>query len=221
MDDKPVRPKRTKVHPILLSLYFWYTSALVQAKFAKNILMYYSGIYMPLWLITVLVGYHRMDSQVVENEDGEKCLVKFQHIEYSVSEMFTHLDLSPNLNSDSEEKSEDDSNGEPDVILPSVINWKYTYDITARSLWYLNFIDDTYSGFMQYARACLPFDLQEHKFNHPTDEVSFKYIITKKDTKETPSYGELVINNQELYHSKMNNLCSGWSGIMYNTLKFL
>jgi len=218
MDDKPVRPKRAKVHPILLSLYLWYTWALVKAKVTKNVFMYYSGVYMPLWLVTVLVGYHNMDKQIMEDEDGKKHMVHFRRIEYVANETFIHVDLS----SESSSENDSDSSDEKKELVktePIVVNWRYNYDITARGLWYLNFIDDSYSGFLEYAVACLPFDLNEHKFKHDDNSISFKYITQSKD-EPSPSYRELVINNREKYHTVMNNLCSDWSGVMFNTLKF-
>ncbi len=62
---------------------------------------------------------------------------------------------------------------------------KLRYDITSRALWFLHFVGNNYTDFINYAERVIPwYDIHSKKFNRDA-EIAFKYMINESSVKMT------------------------------------
>jgi hypothetical protein len=185
-----------------MSIYLWYTWSKVRTRAFAEIGLRYIGQWAPLWFITVMVGYHRMDYVC---EDGTD--LRMNHVEYVVLDT-TFL----------RKKSIDEDCAEEDPFDDIKTTHRYYYDITARSLWYFYFMGDSYTEYLTYARGLLPYDLAESRFDAPDNEIEVKY---SGDVDETFSMIVLTLCQNEKYRMRINEEPELTHGIKFNTVELL
>lgn len=213
MEDKPSRmaKKKNNYHPLLISMYLWYSWALVRGiDFLQNV-SYYFGLYAPDSIITFLVGYYRMDYRTIEDDFGDLHKLHFKQITMN-------FDTVVNENSEKVPLDTVFAQLKDDVLFEqSPINDKlitYTYDITSRSLWYFRTIDDCCAEYRQYAIQCVPWDLKEHEFLNAQKRIKFIY----EDSGPTRV---LNIYNNEKFSTTIGKMAYDYDNIMYNTIDFV
>lgn len=213
-DDKPSRlaKKRTSYHPILISMYLWYTWGLVRFRDFLQTMSYYFGLYAPDWVITLLVGYYRMDYRTIEDDYGDLHKLHFRQITMNFDTV---------VNSENSEQVpldtvfaqiNDDVFHEQSPINDKVIT--YTFDITSRSLWYFRTIDDCCEEYRQYAIQCVPWDLKEHEFVNAQKRIKFVY-------EDSGPMRVLNLYNNSKFSTTIGKMAYDYDNIMYNTIDFV
>jgi len=75
---------KTQYHPILVTMYFWYTWFLVRHNANKQVLQAFIGTWAPLWIITMFVRLYEMNQ--IDDDDSS---LSMDHIEYVVKKTRT------------------------------------------------------------------------------------------------------------------------------------
>lgn len=189
---------------IKIQLFIWYTWMLVHLKKAWECIVYWAGLYLPLFIVNMVVREFEKRNLDVENDDLEKFQLEFFRIEYRV----------PYISSD----------------VPTSLK----YDITARMLWFLHYVGDNYEDMKDYIPRVIPWgDIHSHNFKNEDAKVVFNYHIAAFDGKKyykpvCTTRMCVRFNNQynwcnyiELPHLKKQNLPPPSYEIMFNTLNFL
>ena len=99
----------------------WAARALMLRNTFNSYIMYWIGIYFPLWIINLLVNICELQKLVRENESGDKIILDFYSIRYE----FNYT-----------------CGGKTSIIQR---------DLTSRMLWFLYYVGDTYDESMVYA----------------------------------------------------------------------
>jgi len=136
---------KTQYHPILVTMYFWYTWFLVRHNSNKQALQILIGTWAPLWVIKMIVRLYEMN-QIDDDYDSQ---LSIDHIEYVVKKTRTIDDK--------------------DVIH------RHYYDITERSLWYFYFIGDCYNEYIDYASGLILLGLENNECDATENEIEVKY----------------------------------------------
>jgi len=213
MDDKSSRlaKKRTNYHPILISMYFWYSWGLVRGRDFLQTLSYYFGLYAPDWVITLLVGYYRMDYRTIEDDYGDLHNLHFRQITMNFDTVVNENSEQVPLD-DVFTEIQDDVIHEQSATNDNVIT--YTYDITSRSLWYFRTIDDCCEEYRQYAIQCVPCDLNEQEFDNAQKRIKFVY-------EDSGPMRVLNLYNNLKYSTTIGKMSYDYDNIMYNTIDFV
>jgi len=177
MDDDD-NSKSRRYHPILVTMYMWYIWSITRFKVFTAIILQQFGTWAPLWVISIMVGYHNMDKK---REDD--VTLKIEHIEFIVNNKLH----------------------------------RYYYDITVRSLWYFYFVGDCYNEYIKYARGLLPYDLSEHRFDSPKNEIEIKYTGYVDD--EFRMF-VLALGQNDKYSMKIDQQPAKTRSVTFNTINF-
>lgn len=202
---------KSKYNPWLIWAFMWYVSLRMRAKTLLRIGLTYFGQWAPLWTITNMIRYWHLDRNLlpVESEDGDILPSSISHVEYVVKENFERWEVIP----------EDDRTDSADARKVEDVVQTYHYDITARSIWYLYCIGDSYTEFMEYTQSCMPYAINEEMFNNTHNNIVIKYI--KRNDEERFKYPQactLTLRKDETCQYTSHDGESNEDKIMYNTL---
>ena len=177
---------------IQLTLFIWYAWSLMHLKSAWESIVFWMGLYLPLFVVDFIVHQYSLDRLDVENNNNEKIKLQFFRIEYQVLYRISHYPT------------------------------KLRYDITSRALWFLHFVGNNYTDFINYTARAIPWDdLHCKKFNNDA-EIVFKYIISPYEECQ-PVKLTLTHNNQyfwEHYGAEPVNPPTSYD-VMFDMLNFL
>ena len=128
----------------------WATKAYMYWDTFKSYVLFWVGLYTPLWMINYIVYGYEMHKLEKENDDGDKIVLEFYSIEQNL------------------------------ILYENDCDTIETHrDLTARMVWFLYFIGDAYDECMDYSIRSLPwFDLHRRRFKHsPINNITFRYHI--------------------------------------------
>jgi hypothetical protein len=131
-------------------LLLWFARLMVQLKNVWEHLVFWAGLYFPLFIVNMIIGAHKDRTLTVENDDFEKFQLEFFRIEYQIPY----------------------SSGN--------VKTKLRYNVTSRVLWLLNYVGDNYGDCTDFVLRSLPWgDMHRHKFKNEDAEIVFNYHVAK------------------------------------------
>jgi hypothetical protein len=136
---------------IKIKLFIWYAWMMVQLKTAWEYIIFWSGLYLPLFVVNMVVRESGKREMKAEDDDFEEFRLEFFRIEYQIP------------------------------YKSGGVNTKLRYDITSRMLWFLHFVGDNYGDLKDYVPRAVPWgDIHSHNmYNHGDAEVVFNYHVSK------------------------------------------
>lgn len=174
---------------VKITLFVWYAWALMQFNSVLECIIFWSGLYLPLFIVDLVVQQNSLQYLTVDND--EKVNLQFFRIEYQVPLKLTG---------------------------PT----KLRYDITSRALWFLHFVGNNYSDFIEYVNRAIPwYDIHSTRFTDDA-EIVFKYIIDPGNSRTLVKL-TLNYNNQyfwEYYGVESINPPISYD-VMFNMVNFL